>query len=303
MNTAVWWCGLAGLVAGCGSVQATPPTDGAVDAAVVMIDAAGLDGPTATPVPVTPVAPTVEHPMYQGSQTLFKTQLGTTCTGRVAASMSRAGFCYLAASDDVKCAGSIGDVSYGMNLGPTGQTNASQLMIMFSDNGICLTKTDHTVVCMGDNPNAFGTTGSPASFTRWTAHADVAAIGSGTWDQICGITTGGQVFCGGMGYAVPPINVGTPLQSSFWVSPAGLAQLSDTVVLRPSESRTECQVKAAGLTCGANSYGPTNGSVVMGTIVASGGGEAACWLTSAGSVDCSYGARFAAGKVVFLAAS
>jgi hypothetical protein len=243
--------------------------------------------------------------MYQGGQTLFKTQLGTTCTGRVAASMGNVGFCYLAASDDVKCAGRVGGIDYGMTHASIGQTSATQIMIMFQDNGMCVAKTDHTVLCMGTNTNAFGMTGASASFQRWTAHADVAAIGSGTWDQICGITTAGQVFCGGRAstdFGNPPVTVGAPGQTSFWVDSSGVAHLSDPAVLRPSESRADCQVKANGMVCGQTSFGPTNGSIVMGSNIRSAGpGSNACWLTSDGTVNCSVGPRFAPGKVLFLA--
>lgn len=162
MRTAAWLVAY-GLAAGCGSVSPSPITP---DAAAPPGDAAATDALGPPPVPVTPVAPTVEHPMYQGSQTLFKTQLGTTCTGRVAASMGNVGFCYLAASDDVKCAGRVGGIDYGMTHASIGQTSATQIMIMFQDNGMCVVKTDHTVLCMGTNTNAFGMTGTSASFQR-----------------------------------------------------------------------------------------------------------------------------------------
>ena len=284
----------------CGSVtnhdvSDAPPADSSSDAA------------PNSPVPITPVAPTVGTPMYQGGQTSFKTQLGTTCTGRVAASMGGAGFCYLAANDDVKCAGLVGGINYGMSFGAIGQTGATQLMVMFGDNGMCVAKTDHTVLCMGSNSNAFGAAGTSTTFTRWTAHADVAAIGSGTWDQICGITLAGQVFCGGgignPNFGNPPINVGAPGQTSLWVDTAGMAHLSDTMVLRPAESRTDCVLKSTGLVCAlGGTFGPTNGTIVMGTNVEMSGSDATCWLTDDGTVSCSYGPRFAPGKVLYLAA-
>lgn len=287
-------------VAACGSVNNNntpdaPPADSSGDAMVM-------------PSPVAPLAPKVGSPLYQGGQTRFKTATGT-CTGRVAASMGGTGFCYLAASDDVRCSGMIGGVNYGMSLGAIGQTGATQILVMFVSNGMCITKTDHTVLCMGSNTNAFGQGGTSTTFSRWTAHADVAAVGSGTWDQICGITTDGQVFCGGLGgspaYGNPPVNLGASGQTSFWVDTSGTAHLSDTVVLRPGESRTDCQVKANGLACAAAgmSYGPTNGTVVMGTSVQAGSGtSAACWLTEDATVTCSFGPRFAPGKVLYLAA-
>jgi hypothetical protein len=287
-------------VAACGSVQ----NNGTPDAPPA--DSSSGGDAMALPSPVAPLAPKVGTPLYQGGQTRFKTATGT-CTGRVAASMAGTGFCYLAANDDVRCSGMIGGVNYGMSLGAIGQTGATQILVMFIDNGMCITKTDHTVLCMGSNTNAFGQGGTSTAFSRWTAHADVAAIGSGTWDQICGITTGGQVFCGGLGnpnFGNPPVNVGAAGQTSFWVDTSGTAHLSDTTVLRPGESRTDCQVKANGLACiTAGTFGPTNGTVVMGTSVDTNpSAKAACWLTEDATVTCSYGPRFAAGKVLYLAA-
>lgn len=255
--------------------------------------------------PVTPLPPAVGRPMYQGSQRYFTSSTGGTCLGRVAASMATAAFCYLAADDAVKCAGMVAGTNYGMTFSPVGVTGAEQIMLMFLDNGLCITRTDHTVVCMDSNTNAFGP-GSRTTFTRWTARDDLAAIATGTWDQICGITTAGQVYCGGLGnpnFGNPPIAVGPPGQSSVWVSTSGQARLSDTAVLRAGESRTECQVRANGLGCAGANYGPTDGSVVSGTPISLPGGDAPCWLTSAGTVTCTNGPRFAPGKVLFLAGS
>ena len=268
---------VAALAAGCGSVSssaidATAGDDATTtDAPATPIDAPPIPIDAPLPVPVAPVAPTVSNPMYQGTQRDFTTQLGGTCRGRVAASMGNAGFCFLAADDNVKC----------------------------------VTRTDRTVSCMGSNSNAFGS--QTTTFTRWTARDDLAAIASGTWDQICGLTTAGQVYCGGLGsptFGNPPVAVGAAGQSSVWVNASGAARLSDTAVLRPGESRTECQVRSTGLVCGASAFGPTNGSLVMGTRVSGGGpGGNTCWLDSAGTVNCTVGPRFAAGRVMFLAAS
>ena len=257
-------------------------------------------------VPVAPVAPTMAgKAMYQGTQRLFKTAAGSTCTGRVAASMGASGFCYLASDDSVKCAGLVGGNTYGMTLAPIGQTGAEQLLIMFADNGMCMTRTDHTALCLGSNVTALGS--STTAFTRWTARSDIAALATGTWEQLCGITTAGQVYCGGMAtpaYGNPPISVGASGQTGLWVDLTGAAKLSDPVVVRPSEGRADCQVTPTGLKCGTMSYGPQNGSVVSGTAIgAMGTIPVACWLLDNGSVNCSDGPRFAANKVLLLAAS
>src|SRR5687768_12643208 len=91
--------------------------------------------------PIAPVAPTAGNVMYQGGQWQFRTRLGDTCTGRVAASMGGSGFCFLGADDDVKCAGTIGDVVVGVEFASIGQTSASQIMVMWLDNGMCVART------------------------------------------------------------------------------------------------------------------------------------------------------------------
>ncbi len=281
---------------GCGEVASTT------------VDAPGggdPDAPIVPRVPLTAVAPTVGNAMYQGTQRDFRTQ-GGTCKGRVAAGMANTGFCYLAADDNVKCSGVIGGVDYGMTPTNIGQTGVEQIMLFFSDDGMCVTKSDHTVQCMGTNTNAFGNT-ITTTFGRWTARNDLLAIASGTWDQICGITMTGQVICGGLGspnFGNPPVMVGPPNQSSLWVDTSGSARLSDTAVLRPGESRTACQVRANGLICNGDPFGPTNGTVVSGSAMGAGGpGNTMCWLDSAGTVGCSNGPRFEPGKVLYLAST
>jgi hypothetical protein len=265
--------------------------------------AAPADGSPPATLAVAPVAPSAAQPMYQGGQSRFRTASGTICTGRVAASMAGTGFCYLAADNDVRCAGVIGGVDYGMSPSAIGQPGATQILLMFLNNGMCITRADHTVMCMGTNTNAFGAGNTSTTFARWTAHDDVAAIGTGTWDQLCGITLTGQVFCGGApNFGNPPVNIGPAEQTGLWVDTTGAARLSDTTVLRPAESKTTCQVKPGGVTCTTGEiFGPADGTVVMGSHVSSGNG--ACWLTDDATVTCSAGRRFAAGKVLYLATS
>jgi hypothetical protein len=277
-------------------VDAPPGDDGGMD-----------DGPMAA-VPVAPVPPAVGRPAYQGGQRQLRTQLGGTCTGRIAASMSGTGFCYLAADDNVKCSGVIGGVNYGMTPTNIGQTGVEQIMLFFFlDNGMCVTRSDHTVHCMGMNTNAFGST-LTTTFSRWTARDDIAAIATGTWDQICGITLTGQVYCGGNpggnpAYGQPPMAVGAPGQSSVWVDTGGAARLSDTTVLRPGESRTECTVQESGLVCGGTAHGPTGNRVVSGGRSSGNPADFTCWLDGDGTVGCTNGPRFEPGKVMFLASS
>lgn len=283
---------LAVALAACGSVP-----EGEPDAAV--------DGNDNSGTPRSAVAPSAGKPMYQGTQRTFKTTSGGTCRGRVAASMGSTAFCYLSADDNVKCAGLLAGTDYGLTFKPLSIGGVEQILVMFRNDGLCVTKADHTALCLGTNLTALGT--AATSFTRWTARTDLVALATGSWDQLCGITMTGQVYCGGglapNDYGNPPVAVGAAGQSGLWVDPAGAAKLSDPAVLRPAEGRTDCQITAAGLRCGGAVYGPSNGTLVSGTVIDVAGAPSACWLTDNGNVTCIDGPRFAAGKVVYLAAS
>lgn len=117
----------------------------------------------------TPVAPDGRNAMYQGGQQRFLTAARRPCIGRVAASMARRGFCFLTAGDDVVCAGQIGGVDYGPEFTRTGQTQATQIMVMSADDGMCVARTDHTVQCMGSNTRALGASARSPAFQPWTA--------------------------------------------------------------------------------------------------------------------------------------
>jgi hypothetical protein len=265
-------------------------------------------------VPIAPIAPTMQVPMYQGSQTRFKVAGSyATCTGRVAASMSLSGFCYLAADDRVMCAGTVGGRPHRDEFTAVDIPGAARIIqiVTLGDTGVCVTKTDHTVECMGSNAEAFGAAGVSDTFTRWTAHDDFAAITTADGKQLCGITLGGQVLCGGKGFGNPPRNVSPPGQTSVWIDPnTGEARLSDPDVLRPGIAVTLCNVEAAGLACSTDSQevGPSDGSMVMGTKIndyGRSGGDLApnCWLTDRAEVFCDGAPRFTSGKVLLLAAN
>lgn len=189
-----------------------------------------------------------------------------------------------------------------MSFGSTAQSGVTQIMVMFNDNGMCVTKKDHTVWCMGSNTNAFGAGSTTQQFARWTDRSDIAFIGSGTWDQICAITTTGEVLCGGRLFGVPPSTISPPGQTNMWVTTLGAVSYSDASVLRPSETRTDCQIKATGIECNGQKFGPSDGTIVMATtrVQPNSGIREVCYLDTAGTVVCSE-RLFAEGKVVYLA--
>jgi hypothetical protein len=287
------------FVAGCGNVVRSTADSNDKDSPTS--DAGKTDALVAV-FAKTPQAPTAARPMFQGSQTLFATNIGATCSARVAASMAERGFCFLAADDNVKCAGTVGGKQFGANFQLIGQRNATQILLFTSDKGMCVTGADHSVVCMASDPATFGFP-STTQFVPWISRTDVAAIGTGTGDQICGISLAGQVFCGGNGFTNPPSNVGVNGNNRFWIDSFGTVQVNDVVAFRPAEGRGDCSVGTAGLICRDKTFGPAGGKVVSGTQKAGGPSASACWLTSDGSVNCDTGPRFEVGKVLLLAQS
>jgi hypothetical protein len=109
-------------------------------------------------------------------------------------------------------------------------------------------------------------------------------LGTGTWDQICGITSTGEVYCAGFNIGVTPVAKGT--HQNFYVDTFGTLNTDSTTVLRVPNSRAECQVKTTGYQCGNLSYGQA-GKVVDGTVQgASPTNGTSCFLDTAGTVTC-----------------
>ena len=253
-------------------------------------------------VPLTPLAPSNNRPMFQGSQHWFLSKENAVCTSRTAASISDTAFCFLAADDNVKCAGTTGGVNFGATFQVSGQQQASQIILMSRDNGLCITRKDNKVFCLGTNTQA---TGLPVSnqFTQWSNRSDIVAIGSGTWDQLCALTLTGEVICSGFNFGSLPITVAAAGKSRFWVDSFGNANIDDPNVFRPGDDRGECTVRTAGLFCNGTSFGPNAGRVVSGNLTSVVGPEQICWLDTAGTVSCNIGPRFAPNKVLLLATS
>lgn len=106
-------------------------------------------------VPVAPLAPTAGTPMCQGTKRDILTQRGGTCRGRVAASMSTTGFCYLAADDNVNCSGVVGGIDYGVILPDTGQIGPDNGGTVGCSTGprFAPSNNDGSIWCIGSNDN------------------------------------------------------------------------------------------------------------------------------------------------------
>jgi len=267
------------------------------------------------PQVLTPVPPSAGHFGWQGLQTQFKDANGPACTGAVTVAIGDQATCFVAADDSLRCAGVVYTKSFGPRFVDTGQNGVDQILIgptfnIANGNQLCIHKTDGTALCIG-----FGNVIKAADFTQWGTLNNLVAIGTGTFDQLCGIDQTGKIYCSGSGIGTTPVvQDGGKLHSFFWQDTFGMLKADDLSVLRASAGRTECQVQAAGLRCFAGTFG-TAGNVVDGSEVASVAGVGmpdACWLTSEGKVMCarhdmmgnvSMKPAFSGGTVLSLAAN
>jgi hypothetical protein len=263
-----------------------------------------------------PVAPSDKEFMWQGQQRRFLDAEGQPCAVRVSLAISDQAFCFTAADDTLRCAGRIYQTTFGPRFVAAGPLGVDQISIMptfnsETGNAICVHKADGTAACMGDaNGHGEFATGDrlpQRGFVSWGGAAGLAAIGIGAGGSgTCSLDGMGQIRCAGGPYPLAPTDVGPPGRRSFWITTFGELRPDDADVRRASNIRTNCQVRAEGLTCYGRLHGPA-GHIVDGNEVDGarmGPGMAACWLTDDGQVGCSDGGRrFSDGKVLFLALS
>ncbi len=227
--------------------QAAPST-------TVPLSDTGLLGANAT----LPVAPTPQNFMWQTLQEQFLDEAGGECRQKIALAVSDHATCYAAPGGDLRCDGSIYTQQYNFATS-TGITNVDQIMLSptfnaADGNGICVHKTDGTAWCMGSgvSSNSWGqfgkgTTGAGyAQFVQWGDRNDIARIGTGTWDQMCALTMGGDVYCSGYSFGASPVLVGTG--TSFYVTTFGTVDINPPVD-RASPGRTECTISSGNLNC------------------------------------------------------
>jgi hypothetical protein len=114
----------------------------------------------------------------------------------------------------------------------------------------------------------------------WGSHTDLHRLATGTWDQICGLTDGGDAYCAGYGFDTTPVAQGA--HTSVYVDTFGQANFDSATVVRVPNSRTECKITVDGFACGGPAPYGNGGQVVDGTVQ----DGRACWLESDGKVTC-----------------
>lgn len=238
---------------------------------------------------LTPMPPTASNFGWQSLQTAFKDRRGNPCTGAVTVGIGDQATCYVAADDSLRCAGAVGNKKFGNQFVATGQTGVDQILISSTANSdignqLCIHKTDGTALCLG-----YGSVINSDDFTQWGSLNNLVAIGTGTFDQLCGIDTAGQIYCSGAAISpIPSLQDGGRTHTSFWIDEYGRLNADDATVMRASANRTVCQVTADGLNCGDAAY-RSPGSVVDGTRIQNSTfftRQHICWLSSDGKVSC-----------------
>ncbi len=244
-----------------------------------------------------PVAPDSNTFMWQTLQEDFLDAEGAACKLPIAVAVSDHGVCFVDASGALRCEGSIYTNTYTFDT-PVGPTGVDQVMLSATfnavdGNAICVHTKAGTAECMGspvmNQWGQFNTrkmTGS-AQFRPWGKRNDIVRIGTGTWDQMCALTSLDEVICTGNGFGVKPALVG--YGSAFAVQPWGTVDI-DPVADRVSAGYVFCQVMSGRLNCQGVDYGS---NVVDGGSrgVPFGGAFEPCALDSSGTVTCFQGER------------
>lgn len=245
--------------------------------------------------------------MWQGTQKAFLDDNGNVCAGvTVAIAIGDQAACYAAQGGELRCAGNIGANVFGPNFtaipgaGAVDQILISSTFNAPDHNSVCVRRTDGTGACMGkaNDHGQFGTgsgAGSP-SFVGWGNVGGIVALGTGTWDQMCALTSGGDLYCAGYNFGLTPSLVAFSVQA-FYCDTFGMIVADPMGIFRAANVRTDCLVEGSGLVCnGPPPNLPTFGSaghVVDGTYTLNyaapnqpPGKSRYCWLDDQGKATC-----------------
>lgn len=245
-----------------------------------------------------PVAPSASQRMWQGVQDQFVDDHGAACTGSVAVAISDSALCFAAADGHLKCAGKVGGSNHSA-FTELGAANVDQILMSFDGSGngdsVCVKKSDGTAACLGDQNGhgqfGNGNTAAASSFTQWGSQNNLTHLGTGTWDQMCAIDSGGVVRCSGLDFGLSPVTQdGGATHTHFWIDTTGALQLDDPDVFRAANGRTNCRVTTEGFWCPSNSFAGPPSAVVDGSLTSTLpemlDDQDSCWLSTAGTVQC-----------------
>jgi hypothetical protein len=259
-----------------------------------------------------PLAASAEEFSWQGTQQRIATLSGPgVCTNaNIAFAMWEKGVCYAASDGELRCAGTVGETTFGPNFANAGIQNVVQLIgspsFTETSNAVCALKADGTAWCLGDGPDwgQFNTIdGLPpgATWTQWGQRSDIAELSAANMSIVCARHQDRSAECAG--YTAPTQSLGDNVQS-LWIDNQGEVHINSSDVFRVGNSDATCVVIAQGLACNGppdlvisleNAGAPITPYGVLASTSAHGGrvvdGNAAdidsvCWLRASGKVSC-----------------
>jgi hypothetical protein len=234
--------------------------------------------------------------MWQGVQDQFRDANNQPCQMRIAIAMGDQATCFVASDGNLHCAGQLDTHDFGTTFVDTGISGVQQILMSPTFNApnhdsLCVAK-DQGAECWG-SANDWGQFGdgnenAAPNPVSWGT-VDVHRLATGTWDQICGLTSMGEAYCAGYSFGELPLFESGGHQSLF-VDTSGMVNLDDAGVLRAVNSRTEATVTPNGFESQGVTYGAP-GKVVDGTVqgmvfMAPPMGGRGCWLDDTGHVTC-----------------
>ncbi len=247
----------------------------------------------------TPVAPSATRPMWQGLQEAHLDADGAPCAAPIAAAMSMDAFCFVAAGDELWCAGRVYTEDFGPSFVPTGLTGVRQVLLSATadaenGNAMCALA-DGVLQCFGYRNTlgqlATGSTEPNETFLPWGAVTGVVGTATGSWSQLCVLDGAGEAWCAGSGYGVEPTSLGSG-HTALIIGSDGAPSFDDPTRWRASAGMSQCFVTAAGLECdeplgemGIQGVLGEPGHVVDGGLRQTEPRDA-CWLDDGGRAWC-----------------
>ncbi len=257
------------------------------------------DGTIDDPCAALPLPATEDRFQWQGRQTWFVDHDGEPCRGSVVAAMGDRALCYVDTQRELRCAGAVGDQSWGAGFSGLDRWDVEQITISPTSgdadgDGMCVLS-DGTVSCRGDANDhgqfGDGTTLPASEWVTWGSSLDAVAFATGTWDQHCVLDAHGEAWCAGADYGAEPVLQASDVQTMY-VDTFGMLHADDPDVWRVSDARAVVEIGPDGATFAAAELG-TPGEVVHATWKQHWSWEpeialdAICWLQSDGRIWCS----------------
>lgn len=201
-----------------------------------------------------PMPPNASNFGWQTLQDRFVKE-GVPCHAEVTVAIYDHATCYAGSDDRLYCAGYLFGmdpespyVDMGLD-GPLQILMGPSIAIPFDyGNGVCALLRDGTLMCQGLNElGQFGLGHSEPvdTFAAWGGRDDILRVATGNFEQICALTTSGEVLCAGDGFGTTPVVVG--VGTKVWVDTDGGVHLDESSIRRVSAPTSECTIDGNGV--------------------------------------------------------